>query len=257
VRKSVVRGTFAGTALWLVLAAGVSNAQQANPATSGLSGLVVDTLDGPVAYAQISVVNGREGVTANEDGKFLLLGLRAGTVLIAVRRIGYDPVYFDVEIPASMTVGVRVRMHATARELNTVAVDEVRDPLKRVGFYDRMAAGNGHFISPAMLAKMRPTRATDAFMSIPNLVVDRRGGKSRIMTSNYRCEYAMVIDKVGVGQPGSRIRTTSPDDLVSASDLYAVEVYPRNLGLPAQFAGMSQDDGCGTVVIWTKGMIAR
>jgi hypothetical protein len=34
-------------------------------------------------------------------------------------------------------------------------------------------------------------------------------------------------------------------------------VYPRNRGLPAQFLGMTSEDGCGTIVIWTKGMIPR
>lgn len=77
------------------------------------------------------------------------------------------------------------------------------------------------------------------------------------MTSNYRCEYALLIDGIQAGEPGSRVRTTSPDDLVSASDLYAIEVYPRNRGIPARYLGMGHEDGCGTILIWTKSMIAR
>jgi hypothetical protein len=149
-------------------------------------------------------------------------------------------------------------MRQTARVIPTVEVNDIREPLRRVGFYERMAAGNGHFISPEYLDKIRPSRASDVLNNIPDLVVDRRGNRSRIMTSNYKCEYGLVVDGVTVGEPGSRVRTTSPDDVVSASDLYAVEVYPRNRGIPAKFLGMSsRDDGCGTVVIWTKGMIAR
>jgi hypothetical protein len=45
--------------------------------------------------------------------------------------------------------------------------------------------------------------------------------------------------------------------MVSGTDLYAIEVYPRNRGLPAQFLGMTQEDGCGTIVIWTKQLLPR
>lgn len=242
--------------VWLMGAWGTSSAQQRGAGRSGLSGVIVDSFSEAVPYAQVFLDEGNSGVTADEDGRFHLRDLRAGKLLVQVRRVGFDPVYFDVVLPEGMNVEVRVRMHRNVRELATVDVIE-SDPLRKVGFYDRMAAGNGHFVPPDVLARMRPMRATDAFMSIPNLIVDRRGNRTRLVTSNLRCEYAIVIDRVPMGQPGSRVRTTSPDDLVSASDLYAIEVYPRNRGLPVQFLGMSHEDGCGTVLIWTKGMIPR
>ena len=241
----------------LITASASSTAQE--PAAinkSQLSGLVVDSLGAGVPYAQVFIDDGNHGATADEDGRFYIGDLRPGKLMVLVRRVGFDPVYFTVTLPEAANVQVRVRMRRNIIELSTVDVTD-RDPLRKLGFYDRMAAGNGHFISPAMLAHMRPLRATDAFMSIPNVVVDRRGNRSRLVTSNLRCEYAIVIDRVSVGRQGSRVRSTSPDDLVSASDLYAIEVYPRNRGLPVEFLGMSDEDGCGTVVIWTKGVLPR
>lgn len=67
----------------------------------------------------------------------------------------------------------------------------------------------------------------------------------------------LVVDKVRVGSPGSRVRTTSPDDVVSDTDIYAIEVYPRNRGLPAHFLGLAEEDACGTIVVWTKGLLLR
>jgi hypothetical protein len=224
---------------------------------SALSGIVLDTLDGPVPFAAVSIGDSNVGTTADENGRFQILDLVAGKTLVNVRRIGFEPVTFEVNLPRASNVAIRVRLHQLVKSLPTVDVDDVREPLRRVGFYERMAAGQGHFITPEYLDKIRPSRASDVLNNIPDLVVDRRGNKSRIMTSNYKCEYGLVVDNVLVGEPGSRVRTTSPDDVVSASDLYAVEVYPRNRGLPAKFLGMSHEDGCGTVVIWTKGMIAR
>ncbi len=225
--------------------------------TSALAGVVIDSVDDPVQFAVITIGDANVGTTADEEGRFRLSGIGSGKTLFRVRRVGFEPVVFEVDLPEAATVAVRIRMHETARTIPTVTISDVREPLRQVGFYERMAAGNGHFITPEYLDRIRPQRASDALTNIPDLVVDRRGSKSRLVTGNYRCEYALIIDSVPAGDPGSRVRTTSPDDLVSASELYAIEVYPRNRGLPTKFLGMSHEDGCGTVIIWTKGMIAR
>ncbi len=243
-------------AAMILCAAAMAHAQQRQVA-SALSGIVVDSLDAPVAFAQVSVVAGNRGSTADEDGRFRIAGLVAQKTMFEVRRVGYKPIYFEVELPVEAVVDVRVRLRETPRDLAPIEVPGMRDPLRRVGFYDRMATGHGYFLTPQVIQQMRPARATDAFMNIPNLVVVRRGYRTRVMTANYRCEYALVVDNVLVGEPDSRVRTATPDDAVSASDLYAVEVYPRNRGLPPQFLGLSHEEGCGTIVIWTRAMIAR
>ena len=223
-----------------------------------LAGTVIDTLGVGVPFAQVFVFDSEQGTVADDDGHFRLDRLPLARTRFAVRRIGYAPVYFDVDVPTAATVEVEVRLRQNVPHLTTVEIGaDVRTPLQKEGFYDRLAAGHGLFVTPEMIAAMRPARASDALNSIPNVVVHRRGSRTRITTASQQCEYALVVDKIRVGQPGSRVRTTTPDDAVSAGDLYAIEVYPRNRGLPAQFLGMTSEDGCGTIVIWTKGMIAR
>lgn len=222
-----------------------------------LAGLIVDTLGTPVGFAEVSVLGSASRTTADEDGRFRLAAGTSKQLKFAVRRVGYRPVYFDLTIPQGAVVEVRIRMTPSVSTLPNVEIDGISEPLRKVGFYDRMKGGHGYFIPPARIAAMRPVRATDAFLSIPNVVVDRRGNRTRLVGANYRCEYALVVDQVMVGQPGSRVRTSSPDDAVSGTDLYAIEVYPANRGVPAQFLGLSHEDGCGTVVIWTKGILLR
>lgn len=235
-----------------------SRGQAQAVASFALTGTVIDTLGVGVPFAQVFVFDSEQGTIADDDGHFRLERLPIARTRFVVRRIGYAPVYFDVEVPVAATVEVEVRMHQNVPILTTVEIrNDARTPLHKEGFYDRMAAGHGLFVTPEMLAAMRPARASDALLSIPNVVVNRRGMRTRITTANQQCEYALVVDKIRVGQPGSRVRTTTPDDAVSAGDLYAIEVYPRNRGLPAQFLGMTSEDGCGTIVIWTKGMIPR
>jgi hypothetical protein len=225
--------------------------------SSALTGIVIDTLGDPVPFAQIIVVDAGDGTFAGEDGRFRVDGLRSAKTHFAVRRIGFSPVYFDIDLPVAAVVDVRVRLRQIARILPTVEVSDIRAPLRKEGFYSRMAVGHGHFVTPEMIEAIRPMRATDALASIPNVVVDRRGSRTRVVGASQRCEYALIVDKVRVGHPGSRVRTTTPDDAVSGTDIYAIEVYPRNRGLPAHFLGLTDEEGCGTIVIWTKGMLSR
>jgi len=235
-----------------------THGQPQSPASFALTGTVIDTLGVPVPFAQVFVFAGEQGTVADDDGHFRLDRLPLARTRFAVRRIGYEPVYFDIEVPVAATVDVQVRMRQNVAILTTVEVgDDMRSPLQKEGFYDRLAAGHGLFVTPEMIAAIRPVRATDALNSLPNVVVHRRGSRTRITTASLQCEYALVVDRIRVGQPGSRVRTTTPDDAVSGTDIYAIEVYPRNRGLPAQFLGMTSEDGCGTIVIWTKGMIPR
>lgn len=222
-----------------------------------LAGLIVDTLGTPVAFAEVSVIGSASRTTADEGGRFRLAAVTSSQLKFAVRRIGYRPVYFDLAIPRGAVVEVRIRMTPSVSVLANVEIDGISEPLRKVGFYDRMKSGYGYFISPARIAAMRPMRASDALLNIPHVVVDRRGSRTRLVGANYTCEYALVVDRVMVGQPGSRIRTSSPDDAVSGTDLYAIEVYPANRGVPAQFLGLSHEAGCGTVIIWTKGILLR
>ena len=250
------------TLLATVLLGGPSFVLAQLPAATrfALAGTVIDTLGVPVPFAHVFVFDRDEGTVANDDGHFRLDNLPLEKTRFAVRRIGFEPVYFDVEVPVAATINVQIRMRQNVRILPTVDIvhEDIRAPLRREGFYDRLAAGHGLFVTPEMVAAIRPVRATDALASIPNVVVHRRGSRTRITSSaSMHCEYGLVVDKIRVGQAGSRVSTTSPDDAVSGTDLYAIEVYPRNRGLPAQFLGMTQEDGCGTIVIWTKQLLPR
>jgi hypothetical protein len=244
-------------------AAYLSSGAQVKPqdqlaATSVLTGIVVDTVGLPVAFAEIFLVESEYGTFADDEGRFRLENLEPSKTRIGVRRIGFAPVYFDLEMPIAATVDLKVRMKPNVQRLSTVEVrEDIHHTLRKEGFYDRMAAGTGLFVTPEMIAAMRPYRATDALSNIPNVVVERRGTRTRILGANQRCEYGLVVDRIRVGMPGSRVRTTTPDDAVSGTDIYAIEVYPRNRGAPAQFVGLSNEDACGTIVIWTKWVLRR
>lgn len=241
-----------------VPAGGQDKPRQVPRGTSTLTGVVIDTLGEPVAYAEVFLVEADYSTFADEVGRFRLESLQPVRTRLGVRRIGFSPVYFDLDMPVAATVDLQVRMRQNVQSLTTVEVNaDIHERLRREGFYDRMAAGTGLFVTPEMIAAIRPYRASDALSNIPNVVVERRSGRTRILGASQRCEYGLVVDRIRVGQPGSRVRTTTPDDAVSGTDIYAIEVYPRNRGAPAQFVGLNDEDGCGTIVIWTKWVLRR
>src|SRR5947207_13354267 len=100
-----------------------------------------------------------------------------------------------------------------------------------------MAAGQGHFVTPEMIAAIRPVNATDALASVPNVVVNWRGSRTRITAANQQCEYALVVDRIRIGQTGSRVRTTTPEGTVCGTDLYGTGVYPRTRVGPVRILG--------------------
>ena len=162
------------TAVYSVVSLQLRAQQEAGAVgTFSLSGTVIDTLGLAIPFAQVFVFDQADfGTTADDDGRFRLDRLPLARTRFAVRRIGYDPVYFDVEAPVAAVVEVEIRMRQNVRLLTTVEVkDEVRSPLSREGFYERMAAGHGLFVTPEMIAAIRPVRATDALTSIPNAVI--------------------------------------------------------------------------------------
>ena len=114
-----------------------------------------------------------------------------------------SPSYFDFEVPVAATVNVQIRMKQNVRILPTVDIgnEDPRGPLRKEGFYDRLAAGNGLFVTPEMVAAIRPVKASDALASIPNVVVHRRGNRTRI-TSSGTCTASAARGGQGSGGHG-------------------------------------------------------
>ncbi len=185
------------TAVCSVVSLQLHAQQQGSASTFSLSGTVIDTLGLAVPFAQVFVFDNADlGTTADDDGRFRLDRLPLAKTRFAVRRIGYDPVYFDVDAPVAAVVEVEIRMRQNVRMLTTVEVkDEVRSPLSREGFYERMAAGHGLFVTPEMIAAIRPVRATDALTSIPNVVVHRRGSRTRITGASQQFRHRHLCDR--------------------------------------------------------------
>ena len=126
------------------------------------------------------------------------------------------------------------------------------------GFYDRMLAGRGEFLTPEDIANADVPHTPQLFREMTLVRVlpreDRRGGpwNDRVMirrtTIRGLCTPTIYVDDRWVElMPGEGL-----DDLVPKQTLEAVEVY-RAFEAPLRYLRTTEygDDGCGVILFWT------
>jgi iron complex outermembrane receptor protein len=93
------------------------------PVTPRVTGTVADTAGTPLANVQIVVGGINRTTTTNEQGRFVLVGLPAGTYHADALLIGYQRADFEIVVPASgPDVTITVTMRPTSVRLSGVQV---------------------------------------------------------------------------------------------------------------------------------------
>ena len=218
-----------------------------------------------MVYANISLAGGTTQIT-NEKGE---IGLGAGkihTVTTSVKRIGFTPWFGTIDFPDTASVVTITLAHA-AQTLGEVRVTGQKNPSSRFvqGFYDRwMDRQKGllsaTFIGPEELEFRHPDAITNVLRGINGLCLFQVSGDSHkvvVMSSRNttlmpnqgcpNCPVAIVIDGMQQYSPGSGAQYI--DELLSAYDVMAVEVYPRGGNMPMSL--QVNDTKCGVVAFWT------
>jgi hypothetical protein len=127
------------------------------------------------------------------------------------------------------------------------------------GFYDRMAAGRGEFLTPAEIADADVPYTPQLFREMASVrldpPVDRNGGpwNDQVMIRRPAppfgvCPPTIYVDGLRVElMPGEGL-----EDLVPKRTLEAVEVY-HALNAPPRYLRKTEygDDGCGVILFWT------
>lgn len=230
----------------IALAANVLGAQEAGPRT--LAGIVTDTARSPIPGVEVGLLEGREIVRSlrtRDDGRFELTHLPHGKTSIVVRRLGYQPRVYTIQIREGATRAfVPIVLDAMPAELEKVIV------MARVAasggrlkdFYERKSRSAwGSFIDQEQIERRRPAWMSDMLRMIPGVrVISTRTGRHLVRLRG--CAPTLWLD-------GMALRGTEVDDVVFPSDVAGVEVYRSQAGMPAQFMDMN---GCGAIVVWTR-----
>lgn len=223
---------------------------------AGARGRVADINGRAIAGASVRVLgSGREG-RADSVGAFTVLDAAAGTQTIEARAIGFQPVRQLVELRDGVTTPVSFTLAPQTVNLDTVRVVAGRSVDPAVGDFERRwrrGGVAGTFMDGETLRRRSVVFVTDALRAINGVRVIPVGGYGQRIVmrgmSGRECVPIMYIDGIPMHSLGGGVAEMFIDDFVNASDIAAMEVYPRSAVVPAQFADMN---GCGTVAIWTR-----
>jgi hypothetical protein len=237
-----------------VLAPAAARAQGTSVRGSGLAGVVTDFADRRLVGASVIVESDSATAISDRRGEFRVRGLPAGPRRFFVRRVGYEPVLFEVALPPGAIVTVHVRLQENAVSIGTMVIEGERHslPLFREGFYDRAARHpQGWFFPPEEIVRRRLTTVTSLLSEVPGVTINRRSGESYAAgrgVGTGPCPFDIWLDGTRVQRGINDLELLAPAPLVRA-----VEVYPSNASVPARF--VRNNSLCGALVIWTKGVV--
>lgn len=202
---------------------------------------------------------------ADDSGHFSLEAPSPGSYFLYVSRHGYRPVMdgvFELGEDGVMELEVGMRPLPVFLDSMLVAVEGESRDLRSVGFYQRQATGQGHFIEREDIERAAVEHLVDALHNIPRLeVVPARPAfglptgllnpEVRVRRSTGTCSPTLYVDGrlVAFGNLPGREEPVRPDDYVDPSRVEAVEVYagPAEIPMGYQAAG-----GCGVILVWTR-----
>lgn len=145
-----------------------------------------------------------------------------------------------------------------------VSVEQRRQRLEEIGFYQRARISTGTFMTPEEIRSGLSISVIDVLERMPEVQVQHRVGpgqpgvmlrtgvamenRMKVGNSQARCLPVIHLDGVPVQHGGN----APPFDLrsIPVEAIAGIEVYERPSQVPAQFTGISA--ACGVIVIWTR-----
>ena len=238
-----------------LLEGSTDSAAVTGPRGAGVArGTIRDTNGRPLANVRVGLLDQTRVVMSDDNGRFTLPGLPAGTQTLELRAIGYAPARRTVVLKSTTPTDVQVTLDRAAQTLASIRVlGERKDGrLTRFGFDDRRRRGIGFFMDAQEIEKRGGIYLGDVLRFAPgvaaNYTVKGRTFTMRSAWDGNRCSPVYFLD-------GMRwyALDQSPilelERFIQLHDLAAVEVYAGGASTPAQF---DAGTGCGAVVFWTK-----
>lgn len=210
-----------------------------------VSGIIRDASGVPVSDVEVGIIRGERlqqfFITA-ADGKFLLSGVAAGIVPLRIRRLGYAMQYLDVDARTPAASTLEIVLKAVPNELDEVMIAADEGRLRE--FHQRRdQRGNfGRFLDAAEIRRLGPTNASDLFRTVPGIVIRTASGGNTIRIRG--CQPMVWLD-------GQRVPGAELDEVIQPSEIAAIEFYPSNAGIPAQYLERG-NRLCGLVLVWTR-----
>jgi hypothetical protein len=228
-----------------------------------LLGTVTAVDETPLGAARVSLVGRKLVAFSDAAGRFSIAGLRSGSYVIEVKRLGYEPLLLQVELPAADTVRVDVLLRPAAVTLPSVEVlgasppsppsPQPPPPAILRGFYDRKAHGGGFFLTREDIRRLDPRLFTDLLRQAPGIRLQPVRGPSGTSfqavtdraSGSRTCPMLYYVDGVPFPVAGD----VGINNLIQPADVAAIEVYSGASRVPLEYHSGSAS--CGVILIWT------
>jgi hypothetical protein len=220
----------------------------------------------PIEGAEvIDAMTGTKALTT-KTGTVSLMFLPEGGSLVRIRKVGYEMQTLTVAISAADTAPVTVVLtHASATALAPVVVKDTASKLRT--FEEHMRQGFGHFVTEDVFRKNDGKPLADILLSkIPGIMLSHGyRGEQYVVSSRKACQGPTMNGCrqpdcfVTIVQDGVRIydltlmRGAIPPDFrkMDGVNIAGAEFYPGGAESPPEYN--SSSDGCGVLVLWTRG----
>jgi hypothetical protein len=222
---------------------------QREAAVARIEGIVRDSTGASLADARVFVRGGRTVVHTGPSGRFALDGAPAGSQVLEVVAIGYEPGVREVELSPGATTRAEVQLVKPPQILPAIQVVGRLGGRHGMTFLERARRGWGHYLTSEQIERRMALSVEDLLRGMPGLRVLPYGGvvswRGAASVFGEPCGPRLFID--GSWLP---IDLANGDPIpVPASDVAGIEVYSGPAGVPIEY---QQGSGCGVVAIWTK-----
>lgn len=250
--------------------------RQASAQTTSISGIVlVDSLERPIAGAEIMIAGTELVARSDSAGAFVLRLVPIGRRQLQIRAVGYQSLSVSLDVPVGGLDGLDILLRPNATELAEVAVRADASPTARWlrDFENRRRVGIGRFMDSTELWAGGDPRnwAQRVAQRVPGVRLIGYGGSLAMATGNRgpssfrglpsgdlsdRMRGARANCYVRVIVDGVLRYDTRPDQPLfdvanwDGPPIVAAEIYTP-AQLPVEFNRLGSAS-CGALVLWTK-----
>ena len=210
-----------------------------------LAGYVRDSLGRAIPFAQVLMDEYDGATVTNDTGYFRLERVPSGVVRFTAHRLDYQPISFEIDMPAGLAVNVDVRLRGGVAAVREVASRDSAAPSARLvssGFFQRASLRNGYFFSPTDVELMNGyTHVAYLLRQVPGFTVEESPDGNAVTLKGRTCLRYYVDD----------VEMEALPDSLSPLQVLAIEAYPAFATTPTRFRPANVRE-CGVVAVWTK-----
>lgn len=218
--------------------------------TSRLHGRVVNGTGEPVANAHVDVAGTGLAATTNNAGTYVIDSLPSGTHTAIIRAIGFEPLERVVQLPTARDATADFRFAERAVMLAPTMVRATMVYSRKLQLFEahRKRSVGGIFLRPGAGTAAQTWELPTYVQQAPNTRVRFVQGQWIVSMRQRRGE---CVPSLWLN--GSRFTFGGFDGLatfVRPEEILGVEIYPRALGMPADFTAPLSE--CGAIAVWTQ-----